>query len=206
MKTAILTLAAVLLAGCTSPYQTARENAAAAGDDYARYQIAREVALTSRAPAPSIIPLARPFKAPTASEIAGPGPVEIARRVVRVRPLRKDSGGYYDPATGRRVTVASPARVAGAVPAVTVSTDRADVLETYAKTQLHAPGTAVYPRNGASSVGAAARACARLPGPEAAQMMFIAKGGPSRDPAGLDPDGDGFVCNWDPAPYRSGPL
>ena len=28
-------------------------------------------------------------------------------------------------------------------------------------------------------------------------------GGPERDPRGLDPDGDGFACDWDPAPFRA---
>ena len=27
-------------------------------------------------------------------------------------------------------------------------------------------------------------------------------GGPERDSEGLDPDGDGFACGWDPAPFR----
>jgi hypothetical protein len=28
-------------------------------------------------------------------------------------------------------------------------------------------------------------------------------GGPRRDPLGLDPDGDGFACAWDPTPFRT---
>ena len=35
------------------------------------------------------------------------------------------------------------------------------------------------------------------------EAAFLAQGGPAVDPLGLDPDGDGFVCGWDPARYRS---
>jgi hypothetical protein len=35
-----------------------------------------------------------------------------------------------------------------------------------------------------------------------AQIAFLERGGPKRDTLGLDPDGDGFACYWDPAPFR----
>jgi hypothetical protein len=35
-----------------------------------------------------------------------------------------------------------------------------------------------------------------------AQDWFLTNDGPERDRAGLDPDGDGFACNWDPERYR----
>lgn len=45
-------------------------------------------------------------------------------------------------------------------------------------------------------------ACARFPTQDLAQEAFLAAGGPERDPNHLDPDGDGFACWWDPAPFR----
>jgi hypothetical protein len=36
-----------------------------------------------------------------------------------------------------------------------------------------------------------------------AQDWFLTNEGPERDRAGLDPDGDGFACNWDPERYRA---
>jgi hypothetical protein len=36
-----------------------------------------------------------------------------------------------------------------------------------------------------------------------AQDWFLTNDGPERDRAGLDPDGDGFACNWDPERYRA---
>jgi hypothetical protein len=46
-------------------------------------------------------------------------------------------------------------------------------------------------------------ACRRYASADLAQEAFLANGGPSRDPRGLDPDGDGFACDWDPTPFRA---
>ncbi len=46
------------------------------------------------------------------------------------------------------------------------------------------------------------RNCASFESSDEAQRAFLARGGPERDPMGIDPDGDGFACEWDPAPYR----
>ena len=45
------------------------------------------------------------------------------------------------------------------------------------------------------------RNCASYRSPDEAQRDFLARGGPERDPKGIDPDGDGFACGWDPAPF-----
>lgn len=75
------------------------------------------------------------------------------------------------------------------------------VLVRYAHQESQDPGTRIYQRS-AGSVDAAARACRSYATAEAAQTAFIAAGGPVIDPRGLDPDGDGYVCGWDPRPYR----
>ena len=46
------------------------------------------------------------------------------------------------------------------------------------------------------------RNCAEYRSPDEAQRDFLVRGGPERDPRGLDPDGDGFACGWDPTPFR----
>ena len=46
-------------------------------------------------------------------------------------------------------------------------------------------------------------ACNRYTSPDMAQQAFLAAGGPQRDSKGLDPDGDGFACYWDPRPFRT---
>ena len=45
--------------------------------------------------------------------------------------------------------------------------------------------------------------CAKYSSQSAAQEAFLSKGGPKFDANGLDPDGDGFACYWDPEPFRS---
>jgi len=64
-------------------------------------------------------------------------------------------------------------------------------------------GEKLYRRSGPSSDARLQRACARYPSPDKAQAAFLDAGGPKRDPKGLDPDGDGFACYWDPAPFRA---
>lgn len=46
-------------------------------------------------------------------------------------------------------------------------------------------------------------ACAPYSNDDLAQEAFLASGGPDRDRLGVDPDGDGYACGWDPAPFRS---
>ncbi len=64
-------------------------------------------------------------------------------------------------------------------------------------------GERVYRRTGASAQSRYDRNCAKYPSPDLAQEAFLSSGGPDRDRDGLDPDGDGFACGWDPTPFRS---
>ncbi|SEK97565.1 hypothetical protein SAMN05421666_2926 [Roseovarius nanhaiticus] len=72
----------------------------------------------------------------------------------------------------------------------------------YALNTTHAPGTQMYRRGGFNKEAKFERACAAYPGPDMAQIDFLSRGGPERDRLGLDPDGDGFACTWDPRPFR----
>ena len=45
--------------------------------------------------------------------------------------------------------------------------------------------------------------CVAYASPDLAQIAFLAQGGPDKDPLGIDPDGDGFACAWDPSVFRS---
>lgn len=47
------------------------------------------------------------------------------------------------------------------------------------------------------------RRCREFPDAEAAQHAFLDGGGPQEDDLLIDPDGDGFVCGWDPEIYRT---
>lgn len=46
------------------------------------------------------------------------------------------------------------------------------------------------------------RNCAGYGSPDLAQQAFLNAGGPQKDRYGIDPDGDGFACGWNPAPFR----
>lgn len=72
----------------------------------------------------------------------------------------------------------------------------------YALASTQAIGTPVYRRVGLNMDGKFARNCAQYPSPDQAQLDFLRRGGPERDPLGLDPDGDGYACSWDPRPFR----
>lgn len=73
----------------------------------------------------------------------------------------------------------------------------------YALSTTNVPGQAIYRRVLASDRRAQS-ACGRYTSPDLAQEAFLEAGGPQRDRRGLDPDGDGFACEWDPRPFRRG--
>ncbi len=72
---------------------------------------------------------------------------------------------------------------------------------TYALSTKHPVGTQVYRRTTLFS-GKKENACAGYVSADIAQRDFLANGGPEKDKLGLDPDGDGYACGWDPSVFR----
>ena len=72
----------------------------------------------------------------------------------------------------------------------------------YALQARNAKGQQVHRRSGFNAQKKFVRNCAQFASPDQAQQAFLAAGGPVKDRQGLDPDGDGFACAWDPAPFR----
>ena len=72
----------------------------------------------------------------------------------------------------------------------------------YALATKHPVGTLVYRRVGLNKTGKFERNCAEYASPDLAQVEFLKRGGPERDRLGLDPDGDGYACGWNPVPFR----
>lgn len=72
----------------------------------------------------------------------------------------------------------------------------------YALSTSHPRGTKIYSRAGINLRAKSQRNCAGFLSPELAQLAFLQGGGPKRDRKALDPDGDGYACDWDPRPYR----
>ena len=72
----------------------------------------------------------------------------------------------------------------------------------FANQTTNAVGQSIYPRTVGARVGSVGN-CGRFRDADAAQRAFLSGGGPDADRYGIDPDGDGFACKWDPAPYRA---
>lgn len=72
----------------------------------------------------------------------------------------------------------------------------------FALSTSHPPGTQMYARSKMGFTNPD-RACAKYSSPDLAQEAFLAAGGPEKDRKGLDPDGDGYACTWDPMPFRT---
>lgn len=73
----------------------------------------------------------------------------------------------------------------------------------YALSTPNRVGVPAYRRLSPMRWSASERACASFASADLAQIEFLERGGPERDPRSLDPDGDGFACTWDPAPFRA---
>lgn len=73
----------------------------------------------------------------------------------------------------------------------------------YALATNNPVGQPVYNRSSRFNEDRYRRACAEFGSSDQAQAAFLAAGGPERDRRGLDPDGDGFACFWDPSPFRT---
>lgn len=82
-------------------------------------------------------------------------------------------------------------------------TDSGPNIVAYAIQTNHARGTQIYRRIGLNKAAKFDRACAEFSTPDQAQIAFLSQGGPTRDRLGVDPDGDGFACSWDPSPFRN---
>jgi hypothetical protein len=72
----------------------------------------------------------------------------------------------------------------------------------YAITTTNPVGVSLYDRPSIYLVNVKA-ACVKYTSPDLAQEAFLTMGGPQSDRKGLDPDGDGFACGWDPRPFRA---
>ena len=189
---------------------------------YDEYRASREMALTGQGAVPQTVPKKRPFDAPAPEEIKSPTAYQrVSSTTATATGRAPTGGGYYDPDTGQMLpsnmaTLSQSMASAAPVPAATATAaapaaaqpapapvkTETDALARYAASQSQLPGTEVYSRAGGSEA-TAAHACARYPNAEAAQLMFLTSGGPQQDPMGMDPDGDGFVCGWDPTYYMA---
>jgi len=87
--------------------------------------------------------------------------------------------------------------------ALPARTDTGPNIVAYALQTTHGVGQQVYRRtNLPGAENRYQRVCSNYPSPDLAQTEFLQSGGPERDRKGMDPDGDGYACSWDPRPFR----
>lgn len=72
----------------------------------------------------------------------------------------------------------------------------------FAVSTKHPIGKRMYNRLNVS-LGNVTKPCTRYQSDELAQFVFLKSGGPTFDSRGVDPDGDGYACGWDPSVYRN---
>ena len=73
----------------------------------------------------------------------------------------------------------------------------------YALSTSNPVGTRIHRRSAFNSDRKFQRACSQFSGDDQAQIAFLEAGGPKRDRKGMDPDGDGYACGWDPSAFRN---
>lgn len=214
-------LAVALLALCACAPDTPDSNPDVRGvgfssyDEYRTYRAPPPERVTTVVPPPAAVVVAT---APPAATPA-PGPVAPVSGPVAAVPgpvAAPERAGISDEqnfaAVSERETIESDAaRLKAqreafvqvrptAVPTRT-GADAANVVE-YALTTSHPVGTKVYTRFGLRGAKRAERNCRSYASADLAQEAFLKAGGPGRDRLGLDPDGDGYACGWDPTPFR----
>lgn len=117
----------------------------------------------------------------------------------------------FDAVTGQRSIEGDAARIANSrsqyqvvqPEALPKRTDSGPNIVAYALATRHPVGTQVYKRFSLNPGFKYRRNCGQYRHQDQAQIDFLAAGGPEKDPRGMDPDGDGYACTWDPAPYRA---
>ena len=71
----------------------------------------------------------------------------------------------------------------------------------FARSTSNKKGQSIYSRN-SYKIFDHWTECSHFSTDDSAQRFFLELGGPEMDSKNLDPDGDGFACNWDPVLYR----
>ena len=216
-KTALLTASLLVMAACTQPVPDSGQSVGF--DDYAEYElerVRREAQLqgTPLPPQPAVVPPAGDRVTSTdlaAAGIATPPPAPATTTALASNPDISDEQDFS--AVSGRESIESDAerraRQAAAyqlIEATALPVRNGRVEPNIVQYALQAPnnrGEAVFDRSGLSGEGRFQRNCAKYRTPDAAQRDFLTRGGPLRDRLGIDPDGDGFACGWDPQAFRS---
>lgn len=215
ITTAIVALA---LAGCASSVPDSNPNARGVGfgdyNQYAEQRAARDTALEARMTLPEddgMIIAEETMGVLNTTAPAGAAPVQTAA-LGSSNPNISDEQDFQ--AVSSRETIESDRdRLARQRQTMEVAQpeavpDRpsgraAPNIVAFALQTNNPVGQSLYSRSRNFNEDRYRRACAEFASPDQAQAAFLAAGGPDRDRRGLDPDGDGFACFWDPSPFRT---
>lgn len=210
MKRSLAAALALILAGCAPQVPDSGADAGSGVgfgnyNDYTTYRAQRDAELAgaervTAQPLPPVLP-ADVAAAEVAGPASGPAPID--------NPSISDEQDFD--AVSSRETIESDAerlraqRDAYQVIEPTALPDRAGDgpnVVAFALSTQHAVGQKVYRRTAFPSANRYQKNCGQFLSADLAQEAFLAAGGPERDKLGMDPDGDGFACDWDPSPYR----
>ncbi len=212
-RAALAAIVPVFLAACNAEVPNSARGAAFT--DYNTYSAQREAALqggTFTPPGPVVA--AGPGGLPGTP--SGPVPPGAPQTTEDLGPVDVNNPGISDEqnfqAVASRETIESDAerlarqramrQQAAVEPLPERPRDIGPNIVEYALTTTNSVGQPIYQRRRVSEERHL-RNCARYASPDRAQEAFLASGGPDRDRERLDPDGDGFACAWDPAPFRA---
>lgn len=185
--------------------------------------LARDVTATLRATAPA----AQPAQIATATPAPVPAPADGAAApagpgdAVAAGPTSPDGDMGIDPndqsinlalssqaVQERQRAVAQARREAAAAQRIEIAPQPvpeqnidANVVR-FARETTNPVGTKVYNRPRLRDRFQSRSVCRRFSSDDEAQRQFLANGGPENDRYNLDPDGDGFACQFDPEKYR----
>jgi hypothetical protein len=212
----IALLSLVALAACQ---QSAPPSSGVGFSDYGSYQMAqleRDRVLTGQAPlipAAGAVPVAGvPVAgAPLSAIPAAPVATAAVATPARDNPGISDEQNFE--AVSARETIESDAerlaRLSAEYQVVQPEAlperqgDTGPNIVAFALQTTNAVGQPVYRRSGFRADARFQSACARYTSADEAQRAFLERGGPEDDRMGVDPDGDGFACYWDPTPFRA---
>jgi hypothetical protein len=129
------------------------------------------------------------------------GSVDVAR--VAAGAIAEAEGGLTPaPAPAQQIATASTADDFVAPPLPEGMSVLGANVVAFALSTEHSVGQRVYSRF-PFRLGGREVSCSDFRTTDLAQDWFLTNEGPERDRAGLDPDGDGFACNWSPERYRA---
>ncbi|MGB0959988.1 MAG: hypothetical protein ACPGVK_07030 [Halocynthiibacter sp.] len=200
-------LTAFGLSACMTPVP---DSGAGAGfDDYETYANRQQAKRDAMRPAPQNVQLSESKPLEAKPE---PAPVSTAAPVVAEKPSGLSDEQNFDAVAGRETIESDKARlerIAAGYQEVTPEAlptrgDQSGVsIVSYALSTTNNVGEPIYKRFTFGNTGRFGRNCKKYPSPDLAQIAFLEGGGPQRNHKGLDPDGDGFACGWDPRPFRN---